>query len=316
MTYKVTEEDVDKVIEDLRQRNAMLYSVEREAKEGDFLYVDLQEVDGGGIPVIGQKIDNQQIWLNADDEEVTPQLLGVKPGDKRNITLRVKTQKSELIEQPGQQEEIEKIYQVDVKEIKERRLPELDDEFAKDMGPYETLQELREKIESDLKKEAERESGHAFENALADALLQRVDLEVPESMLNSYLDNLIQDLQERNKNNPQPFDPEQYRQVYRPGAIRDLKWHLVSDRLKTQEKFVATDQDVEEKLAQYAEIGDDGIKRAEEIRNNPKELSRLKDSIVYDKLYAFLADKATVTEVEKSWRELVEPEPATADEAA
>ena len=307
VTFTVGKTDVDAVIESLRERNAMLYSVEREAAAGDYIFVDLQEVDGSGVPVIGQKIDNQQIWLNADDKELTPQLLGVKVDEKRNITLKVKTQQSEFVEQPNLPDEIEKIYEVQVKEVKERRLPDLDDEFAKDMGPYESLQELYEKIEKDLIHEAEHESEHAFENALAEALLDRIELEVPESMLNNYLDRIIQDAKARDEERGQSYDDEQYLHVYRDGAIRDLKWHLVSEQLKKQENFVVSENDVEEKLAHYAEHGDDGIKRAEEIRNNQAELAKLKEGIVLDKLYDFLAENAAISEVEKSWSELVAP---------
>ena len=310
VSYSVEKADVDRVVSGLQERNAMLYSIETEAKEGDFIFVDLQEIDGSGVPVIGQKIENQQIWLNGDDKELTPQLLGVKVEENRNITLKVKTQQSEIVEQPGLPEEIQKIYQVNVKEIKERRLPELDDEFAKDMGPYETLQELLDKIEKDLIHEAEHESEHAFENALSDALLDKVELEVPASMLNTYLDNIMQDVQARSKSKGQNIDSEKYREIYRAGAIRDLKWHLVSEKLKQQQEFVASDEEVEHKLAHYSEHGEDGTKRAEEIRANEKELAKLKDGVVFDKLYAFLAEKATITNVEKSWSELVDPKPA------
>jgi len=316
VTYTVNKTDVDAVIESLRERNAMLYSVEREAKEGDFIFVDLQEVDGSGVPVIGQKIDNQQIWLNADNKELTPQLLGVKAEDTRHITLKVKTRQSDFVEQPNLPEEIEKTYQVQVNEVKERRLPDLNDEFARDMGPYESVQELFDKIEKDLIHEAKHESEHAFENALAEALLDRIDLEVPESMLNNYLERIIQDAQAKDKERGQSFDAEEYRQVYKDGAVRDLKWHLVSEQLKKQEKFDVSDSDVEEKLAHYAEHGEDGTKRAEEIRNNQAELTKLKDSIILDKLYDFLAENATISEVEKSWSELVAPASPSNDEDA
>ena len=314
-TFRVEKADVDKVLDGLRERNAMLYSIEEEAKEGYFIFADLQEVDASGVPIIGQKIDNQQIWLNADDKELTPQLLGVKAEESRNITLQVKSQQSEIVDQPEQPEEIVKIYQVDVKEIKERRLPELDDEFAKDMGPYETLQELLDKVEKDLVHEAEHESEHAFENALSESLLEKVELEVPQSMLNNYLDNIVKDAQARNKDQAQAqaIDPEEYRNVYRTGAVRDLKWHLVSEQLKRQEQFVVSDEDVEKKIAHFSEHGENGIKRAEEIRANEKELAKLKDGLVFDQLYAFLAEKATISEVDKTWSELVDPKPADAN---
>jgi len=124
-------------------------------------------------------------------------------------------------------------------------------------------------------------------------------------MLNNYLDDIIADVKKRHKDDS--IDKDQYRKIYRAEAVRDLKWYLINEQLRKQEKFEATDEDVEAKLAQYSELGDDGAKRADEIRNNPQELERLKDSIISDKLYAFLADKAHVTQITKPWRELHEP---------
>jgi len=305
--YEVTNEDVDLALEDARQRNAMLYTVEGEAKEGHFIYADFQEVDAGGTPIIGQKIENQQIWLNKDDKELTPQLVGVKADDERNVKLKVRSRQSEFIDQPGIPEEIDKIYKVHVKEVKERRVPELDDEFAKDLGDYKTLDELWAQVEKNLKHQAEHDTDAAFENAIAEALIEKLDFELPVSMVDNYLDNIMADMKERNKNNPNNFNEEQYRTIYRPRAERDLKWHLITEKLREQEKFEVTDADIDEKLDHYKEHGDDGTKRAEAIRNNPRELERLRDGIIFDKLYAFLADKANVTEVIKPWRELHEP---------
>jgi trigger factor len=311
--YEVTDEDVDRALEDARQRNAMMYTIDEEAKEGHFVYADFQEVDAGGSPIIGQKIENQQIWLNENDDELTPQLIGVKAEDERRVTLKVRAQQSEIIDQAGP-EEIEKIYEVKIKEVKERRIPELDDEFAKDLGEFETLVELKENVAKNLKHQAEHDTDTAFENAISDAIIDKLDFELPNSMVENYLDNIMDDLKKRQQNMPPQFDDQQYRELYRPRAERDLKWHMINEQLRVQESFEATDADVDEKLAHYSEHGDDGTKRAEEIRNNPQELERLKDGIIFDKMYAFLADKANVTEVTKPWRELHEP-PVPQDDA-
>ncbi|MBN1478977.1 trigger factor [candidate division KSB1 bacterium] len=307
--YEVTEEDVDEAIDLIRQQNAMMYTVDDEAAAGHFIYADLQEVDATGVPVIGQKIENQQIWLTEDDEELTPQLIGVKAGDERKISLMVTIEQSDFIEQPGMPDEIRKFYRVRIKEVKERRLPDLDDEFAKDVGPYETMDELKEQYIKNLRHRAEHDTQHAFENALTEALIDNMDFEIPDSMLNFYLDNVIKNAKKRNKNSAKPFDEQHYRAMYQSHAIRDLKWHLISEQLQKQENFQVTDADIEAKLDHYREHGEDGTKRAEAIRNNHQELERLRESIIFDKLYAFLADKVNVTEMTKPWRELQEPAP-------
>ncbi len=306
VSYLVTDADVEAALDEARQRNAMLYTVEEPAKEGDYVYADFQEIDNSGVAVIGQKFENQQIWLNKEDTELTPQLLGVKAGDERRVVLRVKSQKSEIIEQPDVPEEVEKLYKVTIKEVKERRLPTLDDEFAKDISEFETMEELRDMINQNLMHQAEHEGQHAFENALAEEMVKLADLELPESMINSYLENVLENVKQQNKSNPN-FDVEQYRNIYRSRAEYDLKWHLIVEELKRQYNFDVTEEEIEAKLEHYQEHGEDGIKRAEAIRADEKEMERLKDGLALDKLYAFLADKANVTDVTRPWRELREP---------
>ncbi|MBN1466642.1 trigger factor [candidate division KSB1 bacterium] len=312
--YEVTNDDVDQALEEARNENAMMYTVDDKAEEGHYLYADFQEVDSTGVPVIGQKLENQQIWLNKNDDELTPQLLGVRVGDERRVALTIRPQKSEFIEQPGL-EKIEKFYLAHIREVKERRLPELNDDFAKELGDFETLAQVRDQIEKNLRHQAEHATEDAFETALGDALIEKMDFDIPETMLNHYLDNIIDDVKARNRNNREPIDEDRYRQIYRAIAIRELKWHLICEKLRAQENFTATEQDIEDKLAHYGEHGQDGMKRAEAIRKNEKELERLTESIIFDKLYAFLADKAKVTQVRKPWRELQETVPDQTDSA-
>lgn len=303
--WDVTPEDVDAVLEDLRQRQAMLYTTEEAARIGDFVVGEFQEVDSGGVPILGQRFDNQQIGLTDKDKELTPQLIGVKPGDQRQVVLKVRSQKSEFVDQPYETDEARKIYAVTVKEVKERRLPELDDDFVKDLGNrYETLQELREAVEKDLKHRAEHETEFGFEESLASELAKRIELELPPSMIEHYLDNVMEDLRQRNRDNPDSFDEERYRTIYRSRAIYDLKWHLISEQLKNQQQFVAADEEIEAKLNHYHEH-EDGAKRIQQIRENKHEMSKLKDSIVFDKLYAFLTEHANVHETNRPYRELL-----------
>lgn len=308
IVYEVTDQDVENAIEGARQRNAMFYTIDEEAKEGDFIVADLQEVENTGVPVVGQKIENQQIWLNADDQELTPQLVGVKADEERRLRLVVNTQESEFIDQPGESGEIEKHYMVKVREVKERRLPDLDDEFAKDLGPYNTLDELYETVRDNLNYQAEHETENSFHNALADELIKKTDIEIPSSLLELYLDRIVDDVKKRNKDNDEPVDEELLRENYRPLAIHEYKWHLVSEKLISQLNLEATKEDIEQKLDHFREHGEDGIKHAEKVEKDKKELERLKDQIVYDKLYAFLAEHADVIAITKSWRELQETE--------
>ena len=142
IVFDVTEEDVEKTLQRLQQQNAMVHNVDGEAQTGHFVICDLQELDRTGVPVLGRKLDDRVIELKEGDE-ITEQLIGVKAGEERRV--RVTNEKPATATLEVQQDE-HIIYQVKVKEIKERRLPSLDDEFARDLGPYESMEAVRADI--------------------------------------------------------------------------------------------------------------------------------------------------------------------------
>ena len=297
--WQVTSEDVDLVLEDMRQRHAMLYTTEEPAKAGDYVIADFQETDRGGVPLVGVHFENQQIWLSPQSE-LTPQLSGVKTGDQRQVVIKVKAPQTELVEKPFDDEQEVKIYAVSVREVKERRLPDLDDEFAKDIGEqYQTLQELRIAVENDLKHRAEHESQQAFEEALAAEAVKHVDIELPPSMIDRYLDRVIEDM---NRRKDQPYDEEQTRNLYRPYAIFELKWHLIVEQLQQQHKWTADDEDIEAKLNHY-HLHPNAEENIRRIRSDRREMARLKNQIIMDKLYAYLTSQAHVIETVRPFRE-------------
>ncbi|MDZ7370850.1 MAG: trigger factor [candidate division KSB1 bacterium] len=296
--WQVTPEAVDQVLENLRQDHAMLYLKEDAAQPGDYVLADFQEIDPSGVPLLGSSFNDQMIYLAQNDSELAPQLVGVKAGDQRRVML--KRQKSEVIEQPNQEQEMV-FYQALIKEVKERRLPELDDEFVKDLGGrYQTLAELRESIEADLRRRAERETETGFENALITEVVKRSDLELPPSMIEKYTDRLVERALKRNEQ----LDEEALRNYFRPQAVFDLKWMLISEEIKKQQGFTVDEQDIEAKLEAYRQI-ENGQRLIESLRKDEKEMERLKEDILSDKLIAWLASQAEIRETVRSFSELL-----------
>lgn len=298
IVWQVTPEAVDQVLENLRQDHAMLYLKEDAAQPGDYVLADFQEIDPSGVPLLGSSFNDQMIYLAPNDSELAPQLVGVKAGDQRRVML--KRQKSEVIEQPNQEQEMV-FYQAVIKEVKERRLPDLDDEFVKDLGGrYQTLAELRESIEADLRRRAERETETGFENALITEVVKRSDLELPPSMIEKYTDRLVERALKRNEQ----LDEEALRNYFRPQAIFDLKWMLISEEIKKQQGFTVDEQDIEAKLEPYRQI-ENGQRLIESLRKDEKEMERLKEDILSDKLIAWLASQAEIRETVRSFSELL-----------
>jgi FKBP-type peptidyl-prolyl cis-trans isomerase (trigger factor) len=119
--YEITEADVQAALENVRQDQAMIYTIDGQAQPDHILVVEIQELDRTGVPIIGRKFDNYEIKLNRDDQELTPQLLGIAVGEQRRITLEPEPSQpsSEILAQgkPKKEDRVQS-FNVKVKEIK------------------------------------------------------------------------------------------------------------------------------------------------------------------------------------------------------
>ena len=294
IVFDVTEEDVEKTLQRLQQQNAMVHNVDGEAQTGHFVICDLQELDRTGVPVLGRKLDDRVIELKEGDE-ITEQLIGVKAGEERRV--RVTNEKPATATLEVQQDE-HIIYQVQVKEIKERRLPSLDDEFAKDLGPYESMEAVRADIMTRLQAQAQSDSMSHFRQALEDELIKRNAVEVPPSMLEKYLEAVVEDTRKRSNSK---MDVEQLRSIFRPMAIRSVKWILLREQLIRDFQFTITDEELETRLSAIAATGEKGEQHVQELRNKEELLRRFKDGMEEEKVYDLLIKEAVVQEVHESW---------------
>ncbi len=302
--FIVEEQDVQDVLEDLRQRQAMIYDVEGEATPGHYLSADLQVVDESGIPVIGQKYENQSIYLDESNKEITPQLEGVTVNDERIISIKTQKQEpeSEFIETGKEREtENEQRFKVTVKAIKERRLPELDDEFAKDVGNYDSLEALKKEIDENLRQRARLEQQYAFQEKLVDELIKRNELEVPPSMLNKYLQAVVEDVKERQKSD---VDKDVIREQSRESAVRQIKWLLFREQIIADENITVSDQEINDLIDQRLEKKQLTEEQAKEIREDKDRFSRYGDELLQDKVFAFLEEKVDIKETDTLWREV------------
>ena len=305
--FEIDQQDVDNMLEDLRQRHAMIYTVDGEAQEGHYLLADLQELDDSGVPVIGHKYENQQIWLSKENTELVSQLTGIKSGEDRHIVLTLKDEKDETAEDKKQS------FNVTVKEIKERRVPELDDEFAKDVGPYETLKDLTKEVKTNLEAQAKSETRFRFETSLKNELIKLADIEAPPSMVEKYLYALISDYKKRPGGKKTP--DEQLREYYGPIAVRNINWLLIHEKLVEKEGISVSDKDVENKIAELENSESDHDKQhASEYKESEEARINLKDQLLEEKVFEVIAKKVKVNTTKKNWRDIyAQPQPEEGD---
>lgn len=283
--YQVDDADVDEALEDVREQMAVMEPVEGEAAENHFLLADLQQVDRSGVPIIGRKYEDRLIHLSEEDGEVTDQLLGVKAGETRRLELKRNGEQQ-------QQEPEKEIFEVKVKEVKSKHLPELDDELAKDTGDFETLDALKEDIRKRLVRRSREGAKEQLRNRLIDALLKKNSFDLPKSMVDNYLNVLVQNAKRRSQGQ---VEEEALRQQYRASAIWQLKWELAKDKLKELENIEVSSEDVENYMKEIAE--EQGMELAE-VKKNLKSVSqnRIRDDILDRKVVDLLESNAKIKE--------------------
>ena len=180
--YAVDEEDIQHELERIQESQALWEVTEDAATEKDFVTADLQVVDQSGVPVIGEKFEGETIALSQKSGEVNEfgrQLNGVKAGDVRTIFMTPPPQEGD--DKP--QEQVQ--YEVTIKEVKRRILPTIDDDLAKDLGDYESLDALKEEIRKSISDSVQKRFDDSLERSLIDEIIKNNSFEVPEGMVKS-----------------------------------------------------------------------------------------------------------------------------------
>jgi trigger factor len=243
---------VDQTLQRLRDRAARLEPVEgRPAADGDTVIVDLDRKDANGE---GDHHDAVPIELGApaNPPGFDANLIGVNPGDEKTFTVHFP---EDYAVKELANTDVE--YTVKVKELRHRVLPELDDEFAKDLGEFETLDALRDRIEKDLTEEAEVAAKRQVRNDLLKQLAQRVTFELPSSLVEREIDRRLEEfarrLMEQNIDPRQAnIDWAQFREAQREPARDAVASALVLDEIARRENLVVGTEDLDKEIEQFA----------------------------------------------------------------
>lgn len=265
---EITEEDVDRELENRRKRNGRLETVEREAADGDTVLIDFEGfVDGEAFE--GGKAENHSLRLGSGQfiPGFEEQLIGAKAGDEKdvNVTFPEEYQASELAGKPA-------VFKVKVHEVKEDILPELDDEFAKDVSEFETLAEYREDLKKKLQTVREKSAAEEFEGRLLDKLLEGLEAEIPACMIEQQLDRVAEDFEYRLRAQGMTLegylqmsgmDMDGFRNTFRDRAERQVQTTLALEAVVKAEGFDVTDEEIE---AEYAKLAEQYKTQTEELK--------------------------------------------------
>jgi trigger factor len=304
----VTEADVARELQELQNRHVSLVSIEedRPVQEGDYVLINFEGFRDGQ-PVQGSKTENYALVVGAKSvvESVDRELVGMRKGEVREIPVQFpETYQNRAM--AGQ----EVIFRVTVNEIKERVLPALNDEFAKEAGGVDTFAELQAKIRQNQEAVAEREARRALHEAVVSRLIEANPFELPPGMIEAETDSLVEDLQRQLRPQQGGDAPlqitEEIRQQLREQAITRIKRELLIEEIAKREELAVDDTELEADLKRLAERTD---QRLEYIRRQMEQagaLGSIRHNLLADKVLDFVAARCTVTEVSKP----AEPEPS------
>ncbi len=292
--YEVTKEMIDKELETLRERFATLVSVDKEAEVGDYLVIDYVEYDENGKEKTRKK--DQTVLLDSEEDQFVKQLIGVKKGEERDISLE--------LDADGKGNKVEIKVHVIVKDVKKKELPTLDDDFAQDVSDVSSLNELKEKIKKELEDELKRLSEEKTKNELTEQLIEKNDFELPESMINYEIDRIISEIAaayridvESLKKNKEEY--EKYRQNLRERAIKNIKYELLLSEIAKKEGLEAKDDEVDEEIKKYAEENKKDFNELKKAMKSNNSYENLRYQISLRKAMDFIFNNAKFEKSEK-----------------
>lgn len=255
---EVTDEDVEKQINEERERNARTVSVERPVREGDITIIDFEGfVDGETFE--GGKGENYSLTIGSKTfiPGFEDQLIGALPEEEREIKVTF-PEDYNAEELAGR----DAVFKVTVRDIKEKELPELDDEFASEVSEFETVEEYRNSLRESLKEKKEEKARAEKEDKLLEAIVKDSKMDIPDAMVEEQAARMADDYAQRLK--LQGLTLEQYfmftglnmdkfMEQMKPNALKRIETSLVLGEIIKQENFTVTDEEYEAEIKKMAE---------------------------------------------------------------
>jgi trigger factor len=278
--YEVTDEDVERSLKGFRESRAIEVKVDRPAQGGDVVGFEYWMLDFSGQR--GEmKSASIEIGAPSTPEPFNAALMGVHAGESRKVVLPATVHTSE----EGVHEHPEQVFEVLVKEVHEKHLPPLDDDFAKAaMGSDSaTLDEMKARIRLNLEAQVLMASREKFEEVLFDEILTRNPFELPEGVVTGALNNILENAK-KDRGELSEEEESRLRSLYQPAVERRFRTDLVIQAIGRQENLNLTDEEVDQEIVRYAER--EG-KSAAEVRGRLKrggDLDRLKDDMFRHKV--------------------------------
>ena len=289
---KVVAADVNARLKEMADRNSRLVSVERAVKKGDTADIDFEGFDNG-VAFDGGKGENFDLEISSGSfvPGFEDQLIGMKAGEEKDIDITVpENYTPELAGKPV-------VFHVKVNEVKEKQVPAIDDEFAKDVSEFDTLKDLKADIKKKLTAERTESAQRAFEDVLMAKVAEGIEADIPEEMVELQAERMMEQFKQQLASQGIPFDQylkmtntaeADFRKQAQGPAADQVKMDLAVEAIIKAEGLEASDEDVESEMKSVAE------KYGMDLDTVKKYLrpEDVKEQVIREKVVKLVADSA------------------------
>lgn len=268
---EVTDELINEEIDKVRERNSRMVTVEdRAAENGDTVVIDFEGFCDG-VAFEGGKAENYNLELGSNSfiPGFEDQLVGHNTDEEFTIDVKFPEEyQAENLKGKDAQ------FKIKLHEIKKKELPEVDDEFVKDVSEKETLDEYKEELKENIAKRLEDEADKAIDDKLVETLLENVKGEIPEAMYDNEVSNMLREFDMRLRSQGMDMntylqytgmDPESVKQMYKPEAERRVKMRLILEKIVKLENIKPTEEDIDAEYKKMADMYQMDVEKVKEV---------------------------------------------------
>ena len=293
---EVTEEEIDREIDSARDKHSQLVSSDKEVVEdNDFVIIDFEgKKDGEKFPGGSAEEYSLEIGSNTFIPGFEEQLIGAKVGEELelNITFPEDYNAEDLAGQ-------EVIFDVEIKEIKEKKLPGLDDDFAKEVSDFDTFEEYKSSITENLQNSKKDRVEREYENKLIEKVSDNVQVNIPDKMVENELDkmyqNFAQSISQQGMDiedylNYMGMDEQEWREKNWEAAYNRTKSNLVLEAIAEKENIEVSEEEIEEQIKEIAENNEQDPEQIKTFLQMQGQLNELRNGLKMGKTIDYLKE--------------------------
>ena len=288
-----TDNDLDEALLNLQKKHGTIKPVNDGARVGHYIQGDFQELDESDLPIIGKKYEKQYICYGEGvfSGSGVLTLEGIKPKESAKVNVDY-----------GEGKEIR--YEISVNRVDEQILPDINDDFAKIADPeIKTIDELKNKLKESIQKSLDKEFSNQVDQNISRYLVDKTKIDIPDSMRENYINNVMEELKQKNKDN-KPLNKDEITKMYKDIADWNIAWYLIRSKLIQENKIDVKESEVQEKINIASKNSNLPIDQIKTFYAKHENRHKIEDDIINEKLFNHLKEFSTIKETSKTTDQL------------